>query len=521
MTSPAATLAARRLHVRLGLTGAAAQARVLLFVLGAAAIWIAPRPMMIDLPQHAGQVALLRDMILRRSPWAGDIRINLLTPYLIGYGLALPLAFVMSAGAALKVVLTLAYGAFIAACIGIRRELGASPRLDPYYAVSFFGFAYLWGMYTFLVAAPLGLAFIWLAIRYARSGAARQGLGLAALGLALLLSHGLVFLWACGVAGLLLLVRARSLRGLIVSSWPFWILLAGAAGVFLLTREREAAITHGFGATIIFGPWQARVISLFGNAFDAPYSRWPLLCFPLFVGLPLLAGYRPDWRNREAVVIAGAVLATIAFVPHYAWSTAMLFERFGLFLPAAYAWLLVERPPAPNSLALRLQPRVGLLAGLAVAAVLAQHVRLAYDFGREQREFEPILAAAAPGQRALTLVFDRASQVDNDVDAYMHHALWYQADRGGFVDFNFADFHPQIARFRPGATPPIDEYLAQDPSRFNWRTDHADRYRYIFVRGVPLAQTFAGAPCAPVQVALSGKWRLYENRPCPAPVPAR
>jgi len=492
-----------------------------LFILGVAAIWAAPRPRMIDLPQHAGQIALLHDLILGRSPWAGEIRINLATPYLIGYGLALPLSFLMPAGAALKTVLTAAYAGFIAACLGIRRELGASPKLDAYYAFSFFGFAYGWGMFTFLVAAPVGLAFIWLCIRYARGGRGlRQGLGVAALGLALLLSHGLVFLFAGGLGGLILLVRATSLRGLVVRSWPFWLLLAACAAIAVLTRERETALTPAFASQVHFGAFGLHLRSIVGNAFDAPARRWPIAFFAIFAGLPLLGGFRPDWRAREAVVILAATLAALAFAPHYAWSTSMLFERFAIFLPPAYAWVLRERPPAAGSLAVRLQPHVALVAGLACAAVLAQHARLALAFGREQRSFETVLSAAAPGERALALIFDAASEVDDDDEAYLHHALWYQADRHGFVDFNFAAFHPQIARFRPGRIPPAGERLAMNPQQFDWRANGGDRYRYIFVRsdGPPPARALAGAPCPPALVAAAGKWRLYERRAsCAAP----
>jgi hypothetical protein len=514
VSSLEATLDFRLLRLRLA--DRASLGLWLLFAIGLTAIWVAPRPEMTDLPQHAGQVALLHDLALGRSPWAGDVRVNLTTPYLIGYGLAFPLTFVMPAAAALKTVLSTAYAGFIAACIGVRRELGAPRQLDPYYAFSFFGFAYAWGMYTFLVAAPVGVAFIWLCVRYARQGLARQGLGVAALGFALLFSHGLVFLFACGIGALLVLVRAEGLRQVVVRSWPFWVLLAACAAVFLLMGERESAVDHDFGARIVMGDWWAHLRAILLTAFDAPYSAWPAVCFPVFAGLPLLAGYRPDWRARESVAIAAGTLAALAFAPHYFWSTSMLYERFGLFLPPAYAWLLSERPPAPGSLASRLQPRLGLWAGLACAALLAQHARLSVEFGREQRNFDPILAATEPGQRALTLIFDASSEVDGNSDAYLHYALWYQAERRGFVDFNFAAFHPQIARFRPGRFPPIDEFLAQDPRQFAWRANGGERYRYFFVRsaGPPPAGLFAGADCAPVQIAASGKWRLFERRGC-------
>jgi hypothetical protein len=489
---------------------------LLLFSLGTAAIWGAPKPLMTDLAQHAGQVALLRDLLLGRSPWAGQIHVNLVTPYLLGYGLALPLSFLMPVAAALKVVLTAAYAAFIAACLGIRRELGASPKLDAYYAFSFFGFAYSWGMYTFLVAAPLGLAVLWLAIRYAREARRWQGLGLALMGLALLFSHGLVFLFAVGAAALVVAVRAPSVRAVAGRSWPFWVLLAACAALFVVTRERESAVTHNFAASIVMGSWQRHGLSFLANAFDAPYARWSTLCFPIFAGLPLLAGFRPDWRAREAVVIFGATVAAIAFAPSYAWSTTLLFERFALFLPPAYAWLLRERAPAAGSLAARLQPRLAIVAVLAGAAVLAQHAWQALEFGGEQRDFDRVMAAAQPGQRALALIYDPASAVDANQDAYQHHALWYQAERQGLVDFNFAMFHPQVARFRPQSVPLVGESVARDPRQFDWRADQGERYRYVFVRsrGPTPANAFSGALCPPVEIAAAGEWRLYEQPGC-------
>ncbi|MCW0054006.1 hypothetical protein OIV36_31550, partial [Burkholderia pseudomallei] len=46
--------------------------------------WLVPHPPMVDLPQHAGQVAILHDLLLGQSPWAPLLRINLFTPYLLG-----------------------------------------------------------------------------------------------------------------------------------------------------------------------------------------------------------------------------------------------------------------------------------------------------------------------------------------------------------------------------------------------------------------------------------------------------
>jgi hypothetical protein len=489
----------------------------LLLALGLTAIWIAPRPPMIDLPQHAGQVALLRDMALGRSPWSGEVRINLITPYLIGYGLALPLAFVMPVAAALKTVLSLAYLGFVYACLLIGRDLGAPRSLNSYYSFSFFGFAFGWGMYTFLVATPVGLLLIWLCLRYARQGGVARGAAVALLGLVLLFSHGLVFLFACGVGSLLVLVRAPSLSRLVVRSWPFWILLAACIALFIFTGEHESAANPAFGKWIAFGPFLRRLAAIFANAFDTPNKPWACLAFVPFAVVPYLVGFRPDWHRREALVILGSVLAALFLCPTFVWSTALVFERFALFLPPAYAWILA--PAAPSAAEQRLEARMAGLAFALCALVLAQHVRMASMFTHEERDFETLLASAQPGQRALALIYDEASPATGEPERYVSHALWYQADKHGFVDFNFAYYHPQIARFRPGARPPMDERLANDPSGFQWIADHGDGYQYVFMRGRPPAgrDPFAGASCRPVQAAAAGTWRLYERRPCGTP----
>jgi hypothetical protein len=91
------------------LTQRASIARVAFFltvIYAGAMFWLAPHPPMADLPQHAGQITLWRDLLLGQSPWQSLVNINYFTPYLIGYGLALPLTFLMPVAAALKLLLT-------------------------------------------------------------------------------------------------------------------------------------------------------------------------------------------------------------------------------------------------------------------------------------------------------------------------------------------------------------------------------------------------------------------------------
>ena len=103
--------------------------------------WVSHYPAMADLPQHAAQVVALRELLEGSSAWADVLRINLFTPYLIGYALALPLSYVLSIADVLKLLLSLAFYGFVGAHVLLRRHFSADPRLDWLSIPGFFGFA--------------------------------------------------------------------------------------------------------------------------------------------------------------------------------------------------------------------------------------------------------------------------------------------------------------------------------------------------------------------------------------------
>ena len=494
----------------------------LLLALGAAVIWLPHRPPIIDLPQHAAQIALLRDLAMGRSPWASEVRVNLFTPYLLGYGLAFPLSMVMPVAAAIKVVLTVAYAAFGAVCIGIRRELGAARELDAYYFVSFFGFAYSWGFYTFLVSAPVGLAFIWLAIRYARQGGAIRGLWLAVLGVVLLFCHGLVFLFAAAVGLGVLRETAKGLRDAIARSWPFAIPLMMCAVLFVVTAGRETP-TNSASTSMFYldmGTFPERLIDFLWGSFESQGDlRWlPILV--VFAALPFCGGLRFDVRRVESLVIAVGVLAVMLLVPSYAWLTAFLFQRFALFLLPAYAWLFSPAPSPRPGVARLIAPYVSVIALAAASFSLLAHLAQAASFSREARDFDAVEAHAAPNQRALSVMRDPRSAANDNPLAYLNFPQWYQAEKRGFVDPSFAQSHTVVVTFR-GLMAPVytDNVFMRTEGMvgtLDWRRDQLWRYRYFFVRSTtPLPKAFfVGVDCPPVSVATSGPWELLERRPC-------
>ena len=484
---------------------------------GAAFIWLAPHPPMIDLAQHAGQLALLKQMLAGGSPWTPLFQINPVTPYFIGFALTLPLTYVLPVAAAMKLVLSLAYVAFVGMCVVLRRHFGADARLDWLFVCSFFGFAWHWGFFTFLTAAPLGLLFILLADRQARSGSLRHGLQLLVTGLVLLVSHGLVFLFAL-ITGVLLLVlhNRQQPATLLRRAWPHAGVVLGLLAYYVARGPTEALLA--LPPTVPSVMWQLGLRhEVLTYAFGLAFTPLFIAAAAAFAVAPWLMGLRID-RRRACALLPFTLLALgLNFVPSFMFETSFVYQRFALFLFPAYAWIFTapqsgNAAPAPW----RSTAAVGLLM-LTCWSVLGLNSVRTWNFGKEAADFDRVTSRIEPGQRALGLVFDKASPASGDSGTYVHYTSWYQAEHQGLVDFNFAWVPPQIVRYRVDQRPAVSMKFAWFADKFDWTTHQGDLYRYFIVRGseAAAAKAFQGAPCAPVRVQQSGLWQVYERAACP------
>jgi hypothetical protein len=491
----------------------------LLFILtafwGAIIPWLSNHPPMVDLPQHAAQIGLWRDLLLGESAWEEYFRINLFTPYLLGYGVALPLSFLIGISAALKLMLSAAYVAFVYLCVRLRREFDADPRLDWLFLVTFFGYAYKWGFFTYLVAAPIGLLFLLYALQYSRSPTARQTWKLVLTGVVLLASHGLVFVYAVSAGmGMHML---RNLKGgrFIRTIWPFLLLVALCGAYFFINKKFSADMPTNLESAIKWDYGFDRILKAL--LYTVTPNGELLSMLKLFVTaavmftVPWLLGLKINWRNPIPLVPFLLAVFILGFVPNYAFSTALLYQRYTLFLLPAYAWTFngAQRGTARQTV---------WIAVLILSAWLFMGLQTLHTvrFGIESRDIDNIISQLKPGQRALTLVSDPDSEANDSIKIYAHYPAWYQAEKGGLVDFNFAWFPPQIVRYRSDRLPAIEPGFEWNVHRFNWHTHQGDDFHYFFIRSsepVP-PNLFYGAACEPQLVMQEGKWSIYERLPC-------
>jgi hypothetical protein len=485
-----------------------------------ATFWIAQRPPMSDLAQHAAQVAVWHDLLLGTSKWAPLLYINYFTPYLIGYSGALLLSFAMPIAMALKVMLSAAFVGFVAACILLRKRFGGDSRLDWLFVSGFFGYAYVWGFFTFEVAVPLGVLFIYWAHCYADRPTIATGVLLALAEVPLFFSHGFVFLFANAIAVSFLALKHRHVGRLVMIATPY-LVAAVVCGLYILIR---LPIEHTSSSNGLEIDWEWDLTRLkflvypFG-AFKADAIFAPVSVLMLMA--PLVLGDRFNLRRPMALIPLAFILLAWIFVPSSSVTTAHIYQRMAVFLLPFYA-LAFCAPTAGQSAA---EPSRGrkLLARcwlpLLCWTFLAIHIERHMAFATEASDFESVMAEAQPGYRAVGMIFDTASAATGNLVAYSHFALWYQAEKGGFVDFNIAGYIPMVVRYRPDAAPTIRVGSAWLARNFQWDRDMAGIYRYFFVRSIMPLPTdyFPSGKCKPNLVKAVGSWALYENSNCYSP----
>ena len=463
-------------------------------LLAGATVWIVPRLPLADLPQHAGQIALWHDLLLGTSQWQSLVQVNYFTPYLVGCGLAVLLSFVMPVSGALKLLLALSYYGFVLGCITLRRRMGADQRLDWLSITGFFGLAYLYGFFPFLIALPVGLAFMVLGLRHAERPTIASGMLLAGTGLVLFYSHGLVFLFANLVGVAFLLLRRRSIASLLAGALPY-AALGLLCLAYLLARLPEAE--HVVAKPEWPGLFNA-VNHLLFFPMGMPGADWVLAALvPLLLGVPWLLGCRINWRNKLAFVPLVVLLLWVVAVPETVMETFFVVSRFAVLLLPFYTLLFL--PPATP----RVRP-AWVMAGVAAISwtFLGVEVERLTAFARESATFDEVLADAAPSHRALQLVLDAGSEAARTPMAYTNFPLWYQAEKQGLVDFNFAMYAAQVVRYR-------------DPSAA--RAMPIGSYRFFFVRSLKPLPTpfFPTGACQPVLRKSAGPWILFEAVNCP------
>jgi hypothetical protein len=473
-----------------------------------------------DLPQHLAAIRVLHSYHDPRFDFVRYFERDLLgTQYLAYYVLADALAYLVDLELANRMIVVACALATPYALRYLLRALGRAEWPALFALPLTYNAHLILGFVNFLMAIPLALFGLGLAVRQRGAPSHARAVGLACVALLAFFSHVVPF--ALMALGCGLIALEREPRRVLTRLAP--LLPAGLASVLWLSRSPagRATLTAATGGTD--GPqpqFQPAAFALqdmpnwLTDTFHGDADNWVLRGVLLVLGLTLLLGWgRALWRWRTGRVAA----LTSRPGAHALLPLAPLALTLYFVLPSAYAWIwpIAQRFPLLAVLflipVLPAPPRAAtwLLACALLALTFAEQRLVSHAFAEfdahEVGDFDAALAAIPPRKRVVGLIYARGS-AQVKFAPFIHYVAYYQARKGGAVMFTFADFPQSPFRFREAQRPPRVqprwEWLPQlvRPSDLRW-------YEYVLVRAGP-------SPCAQSCTAVyrGQLWSVWQLR---------
>jgi uncharacterized membrane protein len=497
-------------------------------VWGVSLFWISPHLPLVDFPQHAAQASLLRDLLFNQSKWADIVTINYFTPNLTIYGVVILLMTFFKVNTAFSIALSTAYCLFIYFSIQLRKHFKADYRLDWLFLLPFFGYAYNWGLVTYVMSAPLAFWFILLADKYALNPTRLSAVGLIAVGLLLLEAHGLMFLFTIGVGGLILIQRVKTIKSFMLSLIPYISLLVvfGILYKFNGDFNRQLGATQYVLSSITAIEWNLsfrRIPQLFVYIFVESNNKIPhsilLLAIVSTFTFPWLLGLKIDWNNKAAITFFILTLSIVLLTPDFVFGTTLIYQRYAILFVTSYAILFKEKHNKLNN-TFSLANASLVLVIISVWSVLIFHTQFNWKFKEETKVIDKMMSSLEPNQKVARIfsnnykINSRKYSGDVPESVYENYVLWYQAEKLGFVETNFAGLAPFPVRYKPGAD--TDFTVTQ----FGLRLLDKSSFRYIIKRDNKVAinenytELFKDDECKPVVINHIDKWTVYDNKKC-------
>lgn len=425
---------------------------------------------MVDLPQHAAQIA---------TWWHWDhpdyrageyLELNLRTPYLLAYGLARLLAPLLGVVVALKLVIWLAVIATMVAFTTLARKLGHDPWLGLLGLPIAFGYSFYFGFVSFVSATPLTIFCCVAALKHRHTPGVRSGVLLSALLCLTLVCHGVAFAIAGATAGVLLLRGGGAFWARLLPCAPS---LAFAAiwlppGASMARMGRDVWEVDGFrGLSLpaaIVGMDAADPVAL------ALGSVLLVLC---------LAACGKLARQPERWILLLVAVGGYCLFPASLRGYGFMPGRFAAFvLPGI---LLACSPRAAHALS---GPASAWLRSAMLVFVsgwlLLFGVRLA-AFNDETASFHRLVDALPRGLRVRSIIYERAGKAFPGMPLHLHLPAYYQAEKGGFLGHSFAIYPNSVLRLQKGIPPAIPLAGEWYPELFDAAVE-GPRFDYVIVR---------------------------------------
>lgn len=410
---------------------------------------------MIDLSQHAAQVATLNDLIRNNSPWQHMVFMNWDIPYLITYLTWLALYQVMSITASAKIIVCGIFLFYIYAIRQLRHAFQAERLVDWIALTTFFGFTFQWGFVSFLLSMPIGIMFFLACKRWLEQHQRMDLVKIFIWGIALYFSHILGFAFFCFLAYLYFLInfKQQTMQQRLAFTAPFLLFAIMFARIALQPKlnhikfysdKIEQYSILWKTEDLLYMPWNMAFLDYYDLAYNSLYI------------LPFLCGYRLILNKNRYILFVGILLVWY-ILPHHMLQTTFWYERFALLIPVFY-YLLFTKGNLKHQWQLNIAQlaSIALILCLSVAMYKTYSNHWKFEHSVSLQQFQAAKQTMLPEKRVMAL-FDDYARHEGSLTSnreYIHFVQWYQAEKRGWVDFSFATAPAMIVRMKNEAIYP-------------------------------------------------------------------
>ena len=483
-------------------------------------------PPLVDLPQHAAQVSLMLNMHNPDFALSSRYQFNLFTPYLLAYLLIAAVKPLVGIVAASKLVVWATLSALALASRYLLRQSGADPFWSWLVFPTLYGFSYQWGFLSFLVAAPVGIAFLGLIWNRGSDPGIGMSMIVAALLYTLFFCHALTFGLFSLIAAAYWIATATHWRGLLKTAWPLLSLLPVVAIWFIYSKHGSSSRNVEWDLSWIdtndyyykhLADWVTptshdwgRVTGFFPRLLGVrPGIPLTLTGIGLFA-LPFLGGGQLTASRIRYLPLALLVMLLL-FLPSGLFDSYFTFQRFVLFSMPLFL-ILVDPPKTLN----KLQSFFRLAAPLLACGWIVWMSYSAVQIDKDSEDFDAVLSKMLPYKSALSLVFVKDDN-HSIAPTFVNFPAWYSAVKIGTVDpspAEFATWMPMTLKPEFVSKPGL-RAISWFPAAFDWNVHEGRRFDYFIVRAkvdaTPLISRHAD--CRIDLVSHSGLWWLYQRSP--------
>ncbi|MGI9290494.1 MAG: hypothetical protein ACR2QG_04350 [Gammaproteobacteria bacterium] len=444
----------------------------LAILLTLAGFWLSPYPPLVDFAQHSAQIVTLQEYWSGNPEFTATFELNWFAPYTATYLVYYVLAMVLPVQLAGKILISACVIAIPLLTRQMLREVNSDTCWAWLVIPGSLSAAFYWGLMPFMLATVFGLFLLVLSIRFGRNPTLVGGIGIAACTVTLFFFHVL----ALGFIALIALVmlaamHIREPKKIILCWLPY------TAGLPLIVLWIFSALNRDSDqlAAVWFGAYSDRIYAVVtqivgqGGGYQAVYMV-PLSL--IILGLPFLFGARfskEPWRWLPFVI----ALLIVAALPAKAFGAILIYIRLSVFLLPLLLFAL-EFPK-------ELKPVNAYAVAIVVVFCAFLNINRFSDFDKETLGFSRMMSLMEERSNVMYLPIQAWSSVTK-LPSHFHTAMWYQVEKRGIVDFNFAYFYPSLVRFRPGQHEWIeDDALVWNPTYYDWDRNNGEHYDYFVV----------------------------------------